>query len=277
MFCAPHHTQTTPQKTASPARLLASGLICLVVLLGNSGCRTASCTGLVRKPTSEQAVSQYSALMLSYETTDFTSLFSRLNPGNVSQTLGEKLHLTSAEETEERPCPTGQWSQARIQIIYPHPDGSLDKGLARLIVTRKSPHGSHDPERESRRGNFSQLVRQVTHRPGADSLAATPASQGAQGNEEIWQLDLAKDELDILLTELSHRGFFEQQERPRGEAQVTIKLNDGAISKRWTSEPRLDGLMMQVYNQGELSAFTTRTHKASDLTPPVRSANYLDG
>lgn len=233
-----------------------------------TGCQQARPSGLKSLVTGRSPLPTYSEIVLNYETTDFRSLASRLHPANVSDNLSSKIQQVSVVESgkTEPNALSGDWSQARIQIVYPHPDGSVDKGLARLVVTRKSPFNQETLSRSERlKNNVAKFALKAS---GASEefveLKTNSKSGGVQSDEEIWQLDLPKEELDILISELSHRGFFEKQERPRGDALVTIKLDEGALSKRWTTEPRLEGLMLQVYNEGELTAFNTRP---SRITP----------
>ncbi|MCA8984217.1 MAG: hypothetical protein R3C12_02735 [Planctomycetaceae bacterium] len=255
-----------------PALSTLLACLCGSVLL--SGCRGMP---VASKPATEPRNSghpSYSALVLNYETTDFCSMIRQLRPQAVAASLSSSLHLTSAEQETKEAIhdKTGNWTQARIQIIYPHPDGSEDKGLARLIVTRNSPLEQASPEKSLNLKNTLSrtLLRASGTSPELAEQARDPQPQNVSLDEEIWQLDLAKEELDMLLSELSHRGFFEQQERPRGEAIVTVKVDEGALSKRWTSEPRLEGLMLQVYNEGELTAFHTRTSRIRPQNEPHR-------
>lgn len=246
-------------------------LLLLVVLAGCQstgapwGKKTVDVTAASGQPA-------YNVLQLNYETTDFSSLMKRLRPSNMASSLSQSLQLASAEQpaNESFHEASGHWTQARIQIVYPHPDGSPDKGLARLIVTRKSPLEQAAPEKSwNIKKTFSQTLLKIngTAPELVEQAGPTPVEQ-VQLDEEVWQLDLAREELDMLLSELSHRGFFEQQERPRGEAVVTVKLDEGAVSKRWTSEPRLEDLMLQVYKEGELTAFQTRTARTPALPTP---------
>lgn len=251
----------------------------VLLVVAFSGCQHSRMLGL-KNDADEPALPSYSALVLNYETSDFCSMLQRISPSAVSSSLSAHFQTVSAvspAEEEEAHPENGQWSQARIQIIYPHPSGDESKGLARLIVTRTEP-GTNE-KRSARETIKSSLSRMVLRATGTTEeladLVEKPNGPKAV-DQEIWQLDLAKEELDILLSELSHRGFFEQQERPRGEATVSIKVDEGAVSKRWTSEPRLEGLMLQVYNEGELAAFNTRTSRFSPLSQ-TRASEDLDG
>lgn len=242
----------------------------LLSLLFSSGCKTSQVVSQSKPEGSAGGIKPgYNDLVLNYETTDLRRLFSRIKTGSVANSLAS--HFSFGEESiSKEPLKSadqvGKWSQARIQIVYPHPDGSEDKGLARLVVSRHSPIKpvSHQSsinlkDRLSRlmlraSGASPEFAQQIGHKEGESQTV----------DEEVWQLDLPKEELDILLSELSERGFFNQQERPRGEATVSILVDQGKLSKRWTSEPRLEDLMQQVYDEGKLSAFNT--HGTKTLT-----------
>lgn len=250
-------------------------MLLLLACFGLTGCQHTR--GLAAKSAEmpDSRLPSYSAIVLNYETTDFRSLVSRLHPSTVGSNITNRIQQVSVADTADlsENSLSSQWSQARIQIIYPHPDGSTDKGLARLVVARKSSGEHVKPSRADRmKGQWTKFLLQATGT--SEELAELKAQQYQQVapvDEEIWQLDLPKEELDILISELSHRGFFEKQERPRGDALVTIKLDEGALSKRWTNEPRLEGLMLQVYNEGELTAFNARPSRVSPMSYQKKS------
>ncbi|TWT61044.1 hypothetical protein Pan54_17780 [Rubinisphaera italica] len=209
---------------------------------------------------SEDAVYSYSDIQLDYETNCKTSLIRRSFPF-----LTHRVEQTSLEKTEEYQSNAqtvsfadGKWSKAKIQILYPHPDGSLDKGLARLAVTRFCPtlqdSGLEHTTTRERLTNFISLASCEE-----DAEPVVQSNHNSRSAEEIWELDIPKEELDILIAELKHRGFFENQERPRGEATMHVVLDNTQVTKRWTNEPRLENLMLQVYNEGTLSAFGRKT------------------
>ncbi len=235
------------------------------------GCKTAQVV-TQSEPEGPKAIKPgYNMLVLNYETKDLRRLFSRIKTGSVKNNLAS--HLSFGEQTEQNEPlksadPAGKWSQARIQIVYPHPDGSEDKGLARLVVSRHSPvNPASQKSGVSMKDRVSRLMLRAS---GASPELASQINSGKVKaetvDEEVWQLDLPKEELDILLSELSQRGFFNQQERPRGEAVVSILVDQGELSKRWTSEPRLEDLMQQIYDEGELSAFNTQGAKTFSVS-----------
>ena len=236
------------------------------------GCKSAQVVAQLEKDCSKVFQPHYNALVLNYETKDLGRLFSRIKTGAVANSLKSRFSCSDQKATGHMNTsapPEGEWSQARIQIVYPHPDGSTDKGLAKLVVTRHSP-ASSDCGNLNRTGVRECVSRLMLRISGASPELAQQVSDKRADvktiDEEIWQLDLPKDELDILLSELSQRGFFNRQERPRGEATVSISVDQGELSKRWTSEPRLEDLMKQIYDEGELSAFNTQGSKAVSVS-----------
>lgn len=251
-------------------RPIISVILLSVILF--SGCKSAQVVTRLEKDCSKVLQPHYNALVLNYETKDLGRLFTRIKSGAVAN--GLKSRFTNPNDsanvhTATRTPPESEWSQARIQIVYPHPDGSTDKGLAKLVVSRHSPvsPANSKPNRTGMKERVSRLMLRIS---GASPELAQQVSGKKTDvktvDEEIWQLDLPKDELDILLSELSQRGFFNRQERPRGEATVSISVDKGELSKRWTSEPRLEDLMKQIYDEGELSAFNTQGSKAVSVS-----------
>ncbi len=236
------------------------------------GCKSAQVVTRLEKDCSKVLQPHYNALVLNYETKDLGRLFARIKSGTVANSLKSRFSHTDQAVSDQAVTaspPESEWSQARIQIVYPHPDGSTDKGLAKLVVTRHSPV-SPDNSNLNRTGMRERVSRLMLRISGASPELAQQVSNKKADvktvDEEIWQLDLPKDELDILLSELSQRGFFNRQERPRGEATVSISVDKGELSKRWTSEPRLEDLMKQIYDEGELSAFNTQGAKAVSVS-----------
>ncbi len=205
---------------------------------------------------SQEEIQSYTDIQLDYETNCKASLIQRSFPYLTHRVEQSSLGVSedSQSSVQSVSFADGKWSKAKIQILYPHPDGSLDKGLARLAVTRFCPT-LHDSAAEftSPRDRLASFISLASGEEEADCVVQS--NHNSKSAEEIWELDIPKEELDILLAELTHRGFFENQERPRGEATVHVTLDHTQVTKRWTNEPRLENLMLQVYNEGTLSAF----------------------
>jgi len=258
-----------------PATVCFVGRIAPVILLGglaaSIGCQHSRMTIGEINETPGTSIAEYEDFSLSYET-DTAPRAKSLIPGPIRTVSGSLIDGKPAEDerfAEER------WSRARFQLIYPHPSGDTEKGLARLIITRHSPSSlKEDDTVFPLKRHVTGLLKSARETPGRllgfDDGGTQPVSHG----EEIWELDLPREEIDILLAELSHRGFFQKQERPRGEALVRVEIDNDRVSKRWTNEPRLEELMLQVYNEGRLSAFG---RKAPDtlLSKNTRTAEAL--
>ncbi|MCG6156095.1 hypothetical protein [Rubinisphaera margarita] len=247
-------------------------MIVLGGLVQAVGCQHSRMTIGQIDETPGTSLAEYEDFSLSYET-DTAPRSKSLIPGPIRTVSGSLIDGKPASDerfAEER------WSRARFQLIYPHPSGNAEKGLARLIITRHSPMASNDDDSAfPLQRHVAGLLASARDTPGRllgfGESRTPPVSHG----EEIWELDLPKEEIDILLAELSHRGFFQKQERPRGEALVRVEIDNDRVSKRWTNEPRLEELMLQVYNEGRLSAFG---RKAPDtlLSKNGRTAEALD-
>lgn len=236
------------------------------------GCKSTQIIGQSKPACSKVIQPNYNVLVLNYETKDLRRLFSRIKTGSAANSLTSHFSRTEkpvAKELKNSTAPANEWSQARIQIVYPHPDGSEEKGLAKLVVSRHSPSDPADAQQANigLKDRISRLMLRASRTSPELALQINSKEMKTETvDEEIWQLDLPKEELDILLSELSQRGFFNQQERPRGEATVSIMVDQGELSKRWTSEPRLEDLMKQIYDEGELSAFNTQGAKAVSVS-----------
>ena len=270
---------------AASFRIVESRHLMLVLcfsLFSAVGCQSAGVATQASSAGPEFTQSSYNALVLNYETQDLGRLFSRVKKSRVASGLSSRFSF-GEEKLIDEATPDGKWCQARVQIVYPHPDGSEDKGLARLIVSRNCSVSNSRPGLKSKMKNgFSKLMLQVSgSSPEFAELINSEESLAKMKtesvDEEIWQLNLPKEDLDILLSELSQRGFFEKQERPRGEARVSITVDQGELSKRWTSEPRLEDLMQQIYNEGELTAFNTQGAKIQTVSAFAHQADPFKG
>lgn len=242
-------------------------LLVAISLFSATGCQSSQGVKSIGGQGPEIIKLNYNAVVLKYETKDLGRLFARTKNKTMSTGFTSRFSL-SGKESIEPSAPAGKWSQARIEIVYPHPDGNESKGLATLIVSRHAPVESSSKSFKQKMSNG--LSRMMMRASGTSSeltqLVGSEKVSSESVDEEVWQLNLPKEELDLLLSEFSHRGFFNKQERPRGEATVSITVDQGEFSKRWTSEPRLEDLMQQIYNQGELSAFKTQGAKIHSVS-----------
>lgn len=81
-------------------------------------------------------------------------------------------------------------------------------------------------------------------------------------DDEIWYYDFPKAQLDLMLTDLAGSGFFENQQRPGGTANLAIVMDRGRTAKNWTPEPRLDDVILMVYREGWLHGFARNESRA---------------
>ena len=106
------------------------------------------------------------------------------------------------------------WSAARLSILYPADESRPDTALAtlRLIQSTSGPSPKH-----------SRVLK---------------------------QLEIPRGQLDLLLYDLAHAGYFENQDRLFGEAYLRVNVDAGSEAKSWTSEPRLNDIVDRVYREG---------------------------
>jgi hypothetical protein len=132
------------------------------------------------------------------------------------------------------------WSAAMLAVEYPHPQAREGHARATLRLSPTQAADGTDP---------SAAV--ATHDPRVET------SDTAERQEEIWVLDLPREQLDLLLVDLARSGFFEDQTRPAGGAKLAVRLDAGREAKAWDPEPRLDDLAERVYSEGWIHAFST--------------------
>ena len=68
-------------------------------------------------------------------------------------------------------------------------------------------------------------------------------------------LDISRDELTTILDDLATSGFFEDQTRSSGTAELSVKVDRQQSQKVWTAEPVLDELIRRVHINGNLAGF----------------------
>ncbi len=147
-----------------------------------------------------------------------------------------------------------RWSSAKLSIQYPHPDGKADLARATLRlsghVTRpaSSPGSGHSPTGAT----LSELPELFGSESGEDF--ALPSAR----DDEIWVLDFPRQQLDLLMADLRHNGFFDSQTRPDPGTRLEVTLEGQRTAKSWTPEPRLDDFVARVHEEGRLSGFASR-------------------
>lgn len=213
---------------------LAMGLC--VVLFALSGCQSAPKTVGTEAPAVD-----YREVQLTYDVSG--------QYREIPLETGAIQPASAQSKTLER------WSAAKLSIQYPHPEGKAD--LARATL-RLSGHVSK-PTQTPRRGTsptgatLSELPDLFATEGGEDF--ALPSAR----DDEIWVLDFPKQQLDLLMADLRHNGFFDSQTRPDPGTRLEVSLEGRRTTKAWTPEPRLDDFVARVHEEGRLSGFASRT------------------
>lgn len=137
-----------------------------------------------------------------------------------------------------------EWSTATLSVQYPHPDGTPDLARATLRL-------SAVPAGESGY-SISHASRWLGRAQATEpSLNGDPAKPPLR-DDEIWVLDLPRQELDLLVTDLQKNGFFQAQTRAETGTNLDVRLDYGRVNKQWSAEPRLDQFISRVYQEGQL-------------------------
>lgn len=152
--------------------------------------------------------------------------------------------------------PAPEWAGATLSLQYPHPEGLTDTARATLRL-------SAEPRRDSL-STFAQASRWLGWSRGNEPSSASEPSATTQPlrDDEIWVLDIPRQQLDLLLTDLQQNGFFQAQTRAQSGTKLDVQLNWGRVQKEWSSEPRLDHFMSRVYREGRLEGLVARNSDA---------------
>lgn len=136
-----------------------------------------------------------------------------------------------------------EWTTATLSVQYPHPDGTPELARATLRLSVMPSGGSgfaiSQASRWLGKGRSEPPVLEEFHKP-------------IQRDDEIWVLDLPKQELDLLVADLQKSGFFQAQTRTESGTNLDVQLDSGRINKEWSAEPRLDQFISRVYIEGRL-------------------------
>jgi hypothetical protein len=217
--------------------------LCLVLLwLAGLPCLTVGCripNGIARSGSNPQ----YERASIVYE------LDGSRRPLPLTDSEIKPASFTAgAEATSEAP----EWAGATLTLQYPHPDGIADTARATLRLTAEPIHNS--------RSAFAQASRWLgwSHSDDQTSVTIDGDSKSPSRDDEIWVLDIPKQQLDLLLTDLQQSGFFQAQTRTQSGTKLDVQLNWGRVQKEWSSEPRLDHFMSRVYREGSLGGLVAR-------------------
>lgn len=162
----------------------------------------------------------------------------------------------------------GHWKSARLKIEYPHPEAGAEMARATLVLSQVELPEHEQPTIGKRIAErFNRLTSHACEEPCCSSnICATSSGP----DDEIWVLDFPKQQLDLLLNELGNSGFFENQTRPSGGADLDVAIGRDRTQKPWSTEPRFDELVTRVFREGMLEGFVTAElrHDCSDHSLP---------
>lgn len=185
---------------------------------------------------------------LSQSSTKSGTQFSTTAPGLVD------LVSAANDVLEEE---TAAWETARLEIIYPHPDGNTS--TARVVLQL-----SHDATVAEPAAVSKPLGTRIRQAAAVLPFVDEPADRmdpvtTPEGFENVRMLDIPREQLDLLLVDLAGSGLFEDQKRPDGGTTLDVTLDRGRVRKAWTPEPRLDDLVMRVWREGRRMYLPGRT------------------
>lgn len=225
---------TRGNRSTCPGRRLRSAALAVLACAAAAaiGCRG---TGSAPKPV---------AAAPRYERIDVTYDVSGPDDGTASRAL-DSIRLAAGEGREGTQEPPA-WRAAQLRLEYPHPETGRGRARATLRLSR-TPHVQEAVE-ESFRERWQSL-------PGPQADAPADLPPRLTECDEIWQLDLPRDEVDALLRELVKEGFFDERFRPAGDSRLSVRMDGERTFKPWTTDPRLDVLMGRVYREGWLGSF----------------------
>jgi hypothetical protein len=152
-------------------------------------------------------------------------------------------------------------SNADLRIEYPHPQNKPEMVRATLRLSRK-------PSIAQTQSFLGRLRSNISWLPGSDQ----PSEVSPSVDDEVWVLDFPRQQLDLMLVDLAHSGFFDDQKRHEGTAFLSINIDRGGVSKVWSPEARLDDVVLRVQREGrrtDAAAFakssTTSTARTAAL------------
>ena len=141
--------------------------------------------------------------------------------------------------------------RAELHVVWPHSECAPDK--ARAII-RLWHRGRPEPVRKPKLGlgrPYGKFVSFFDRRMILpDEMEERNELFNDAATTEIYTLDFARSELDLILPDLVCAGYFGPQWRPNGGAQLIVQVDRKRFQKIWTPEPRLDDLLTRVSEDG---------------------------
>ncbi len=150
-----------------------------------------------------------------------------------------------------------QWTKSNLLIQYPHPEGKKGIALATLSMTQASFNSLHEELNEEFQQGLKRSKDNDSSKTKSHNSHSSKGNSSTSIKEEIWKWELPKEQLDLLILELSKSGFFDNQSRPIGETYLSIQIDKGNLAKKWTQEPRLEDFIKRIYENGSLDSFNT--------------------
>lgn len=244
----------------TPSRLsLLLRLACLALPLAAGGC---ACLHLENHCTFQGC--DYEKATIVYELSGTC--------GALASTAIRRAYAIDPERGEAGdPVPDGRltWQSALVTIQYPHPQQG--PGCARATIRLSHVPVVRQPVKP--KIVAGRMVANATHAVNpkfkVPEVVPEPQSKprdGAPSGDEIWVMDVSKQELDLILCDLASNGFFAQQWRPSGGGRLYVAVDGCQTRKAWTPEPRLDDFIGRVFGEGSLQ--TDPLQDAAPLAPP---------
>lgn len=236
----------TEQRRRVPRWLLRLGVL---VPLALASCRVTS-----QSVAQSQRVDDYDRLQVIYQAHSAEGpLFSPSRTTAHTNTPQSSIIPVSAQvPASADSVAETNWSMAELRIEYPHPDGR--NGYARVTLCFKPVDCGCQCDRltlEQRmeaRQEIQRVRRETRRERWFGQCCSTPPNCTVQS-----ELDLPRDELDSLLSELSDHGFFaSDSSSTEAASRLEVRLNRRWTSKSWAYEPALDALTTRVYEEGRI-------------------------
>ncbi len=130
----------------------------------------------------------------------------------------DDIRLVGVPEPREKYSTADDWFVSDLTVEYPADESRLDLARATLSIHEKD---------STLPGGEPKIIRMT--------------------------FDFPKQQLDLLLVDLAHSGFFESQSRPNGGVELKVAIDRGHNAKPWTREARLDDLADRVYHEGTVT------------------------
>ncbi len=248
-------------------------IACLaIIFIGNiSGCRTAHRVGMT-----ETGAPQYDKLSINYELRNSSGALALKEFSQDTNTEEDSVILQAGANVDQHQSDKTDWSRANLQIQYPHPNGSSELVRATLRLS-KGTEPLQQPETSWKESWTEKLEGgwETLKSPFSDEEeTALHQKKSSDTDDEIWVYDFPKSQLDLMLTDLARSGFFENQTRPNGTASLSVSINRGHVSKDWSPEPRLDDIILLVYQEGWLGGFAKNETLPTPKTETIKTVGY---